>query len=315
MAVHDLPELSRRRFLSRFGRTIAGGTFLGGTAIGSLVIAGCSNQAAELSPQVVGLFSSSRVIAAGREQRLPFGLVDPGDVVVDSTTVSVVVRHDGEVIDAQTVSGRIVGHDHAPGTEDHEHADLLRYYALRTTLPEPGIYDLVITVGDHELGLPVQAFDPAEIELPLSGDPFPQVETATFANGLGVDPLCTLFEGPCPFHTRSATEVLAGGRPMALLVATPAFCATSYCGPVLGTMIEASDDFPTIDFVHVEPWANPTEGEGLTDPDLRTSPTVDALNLTFEPALFLVGSDGVIVDRIDNVFDATELQDALQALV
>lgn len=315
MAVHDLPELSRRRFLGRLGGTIVGGTVLGGAAISSLVVGGCSDPTTGPSPQVVGLFSSNRIIAAGREQRLPFGLVDPGEVVADSTTVSVEVRLDGEVIDAQTVPGRIVGHDHAPGTQDHEHADLLRYYALRTTLPEPGIYDLVITVGDHELGLPVQAFDPAEIELPLSGDPFPQVETATHRNALGVDPICTLFEGPCPFHTRSATEVLSGGQPMALLVATPAYCATSYCGPVLGTMIEASADFPTIGFVHVEPWANPSEGEGLTDPDLRRSPTIDALNLTFEPALFLVGSDGVIVDRIDNVFDATELQDALQALI
>lgn len=312
--MHDLPELSRRRFLGRFGGTVVGGAVLGGSTLGGLLIAGCSDEPAGAKPQVVGLFSSSRVIVAGREQRIPFGLVDPSETIDDSTEVSVRVELNGETIDEQLVVGRIVEHDHAPGTGDHQHADLLRYYVLRTTLDVPEIYDLIIDVGDEQLGLPVQAFDPSEVELPISGERFPMVETATFDNPLDVDPLCTLFEGPCPFHATSASELLANGRPMALLVATPAFCATSYCGPVLGTMIEASADFETVDFVHVEPWANPTAGEGLTDPDLRTSAAVDALKLSFEPALFLVAADGTLVDRIDNVFDATELRAGLESI-
>jgi hypothetical protein len=299
---------SRRHFLS-IGALGSLATFLN-ACTGS----GTQSDSQRQGPQIVSLFSTNRVIAAGRPERLPFGLVDGGADLADAAEVAVRVLLNGEVIETLAVAGRIVDHDHAPGAGDHEHANLLRYYAVRTTLPEVGIYDFEVTVGDTILVLPVQAFDPAEIDLPITGDVFPSLETPTISEPREVDPVCTLFDGPCPFHTRTAADVLAEGQPMALLVATPAFCATSYCGPVLNTLIEASTAYESIGFVHVEPWANPTEGTGLTDPNLRTSPSVDDLRLTFEPSLFLVDRSGLLVERIDNVFDATELTAALDVI-
>jgi hypothetical protein len=105
-----------------------------------------------------------------------------------------------------------------------------------------------------------------------------------------------------------------------LLVATPAYCATAYCGPVLTTMIEADaardeQGLRRIAVVHVEPYANAREVAGdLSSPDLRLAPTLGPLGLDFEPVLFLVDSTGTLVDRIDNVFDRTELDEALAVL-
>ena len=289
--------------------------FLQLSAMAGLATA-CGGQA-EVPLQVVGLFSSDWVIAAGRPQRVPFGLVaDSSLELADDVPLQVTIRFGEETVERLGVVGRVVSHDHDPGVgeEPHEHANLLRYYALRTTFPEAGIYDLEIEVEGRTASLPVQAFDPSEISLPLTGEPFPVLATPTLDDAMGVDPVCTLFDGPCPYHTRSAADVLANGEPMALLVATPAFCQTSYCGPVLTTLIEAATDFDSIVMVHVEPWANPTEGSGLSDPGLRTAPTIDALALTFEPALFLVDRNGIIVERIDNVFDASELRAALATI-
>jgi hypothetical protein len=289
--------------------------FLQGSAL-SVVAVACSSGEPEATIQVVALFSPDRVIAAGRPQRIPFGLVDDERLSLDDVPLMVRVLRDGQLVEETTVLGRVVTHDHSPGAEgeSHQHANLLRYYALRTILPDVGVYDINIDVEGHTVTLPVQAFDPGDISLPLVGDRFPSIETPTLDDARGVDPICTLFDGPCPFHTRTAADVIAAGDPMAFLVATPAFCATSYCGPVLGTLIDSAAAFPTIAMVHVEPFANPREGVGLSDPNLRTSPSVDSLGLAFEPSLFLVDRTGRIAERIDNVFDANELDAALTSI-
>ncbi len=308
MVVNDQPEnQSRRQFLQRGLRGTV--LILGGSAFASA----CTRRD-EAAPQVVALFSSSFVITAGTPQRLSFGVVDGDQDLTDDQPLSVRILSDGQELETQSVRARVVDHDHPPGTGDHEHASINRYYALTTTLPEPGIYDLEIDIDGQIMLLPVQAFAKAEVAVPGPGDEFPALSTPTLDDHRGVDPLCTLFDGPCSFHTQTAADVLAQGRPMALLVATPAFCATSYCGPVLNTLIDVAESFPDITPVHVEPWANPTEGSGLTDPNLRTSATVDELQLTFEPTLFLVDGNGIVVERIDNVFDRTELEEALARL-
>jgi len=273
------------------------------------------------------MFNPDRVLAAGRPQRIPFALVDPGGeggVALPSTDealLTVELIRDGEILDRIEIAGHVVAHDHVGEVGQHEHSDLYRYYPARFTMPEPGIYDLGITVVDGGIGnppsasLPVQAFDPADISVPLPGDPMPVVATPTFDDPAGVDRLCTRPD-PCPFHENSFDELLANGRPTALLIATPAFCSTAYCGPVVETMIEASAVVGGVDIVHAEVYANPDEVDGnFADPAIRLAPAVIAAGLTFEPVLFLVSPDGVLVDRIDNVFDVDEAVDALTALV
>ncbi len=318
--------MTRRRFLARsVSTTAATAAAVGaGGGLGAVLLAGCGEPLR--APDAVALFNPDRVLAAGRPQRIPFALVDPGGsggVALPSTDealVAVELVFDGEVIDRTEIGGHVVAHDHVGETSDHEHSDLHRYYPVRFTMPEPGIYDLTITVigsgsGDSAPAtLAVQAFDPAEIEVPLPGEPMPAVATPTFDDPTGVDRLCTRFE-PCPFHADSFDVLVGNGRPSALLVATPAFCSTAYCGPVVETMIEAAAIVDGVDIVHAEVYANPDEVDGnIADPAIRLAPAVIAAGLTFEPALFLVGSDGVVADRIDNVFDVDEAVEALRSL-
>jgi hypothetical protein len=324
-------ELSRRRFLQRLtsagagvatGPTLARVTLpaLGAATVG--LSAACSRPTEP--PQVVSLFSSDRVIAAGREQRIPFGVVvpdpDSADAVAlppDDGTLDVSISGaDGSVIAETFVGGHVVEHDHVGDVDpDHQHANLFRYYPLRATLPEPGVYDVTVRFGGGlDVVLPVQAFDPDDVLVPLPGQTIDVPVTPTVDDPAGVDRLCTRPE-QCPFHTVSAHQATAEGRPLALLVATPAFCQTAYCGPVVDTMIAAAANHPGVAYVHAEVYANVAELEGnLADPALQIAPAVTSLGLTFEPALFLIDGDGVLVDRLDNVFDADELDSSLALL-
>lgn len=262
------------------------------------------------------LFSSDGVIVAGIEQRLPFGLVDNGAPVVgEGAAVDVRVLFDGELLEEVQVPSRVVNHDHPDGQADipHEHADILRYFPLRTTLPEPGIFDLEVSIQGQTVNLPVQAFDPTEVRIVTPGQVFPALATPTLAAPEPMDSICTLFEGPCPFHEHSVDEILADGDPMAFLIATPQFCSTAYCGPVVETLIEAAAGFPSVRPVHLEVYENTDDANG-TLTNLIAAPQLAEIGLDFEPSLFLVDREGVLVDRIDNVFDRAELELALASI-
>ena len=302
---HKMVSLSRRKFFQ---------TSLLGAAS---VVAACGTDSDPLAgPLIVALFSRKAVLRSGVLQRVPFGLVDSGDPLVsENEELPVKVLMDGNVISELTVTGRVVAHAHSPGEGEspHEHANLLRYYALRTVFPEPGVYDIEVDFGGSVASLPVQIFSPEDNDLPGVGDSFPSLVTPTNVDTMGVDPLCS--RNPvCDLHRLSAADVL-GTKPMAVLFATPAFCATAYCGPVLDVLLEEMDAFPNVEFIHVEIYSNPRQVNGnYNDPNIKVAPPLLELGLEFEPSLFLVNERGEIVDRIDNVYEGTELRAALDVL-
>ncbi len=288
-----------------------------GLVVAGSALAACGGDDDALPPQLVALFSPSFVLASGLEQRIPFGLIDQGVPLSDETGefMTTILRGD-EVIQESLVKGRVVAHDHpgGDGEEAHEHASLQRYFAVRATIDQPGIYDLRLDVDGRRAQLTFQVFDPDEVMVPLPGTKLPQLRFPTFDNDMGMDPICTQFGGPCPLHDATIEEKLALRKPLALLIATPALCATAYCGPVLDVLLELRPQFPGVEFLHADVYENQATARGLTDPDLRQSPTVVDLALPFEPTLFLLQPDRTIVDRIDNVFDNTELRDVLSKL-
>ncbi|MGI9613142.1 MAG: hypothetical protein ACR2QO_09545 [Acidimicrobiales bacterium] len=295
-----------------------GFVFGGAAAVVLAACGGSADDAADVAPQLVSLFSSDHVIAAGIVQRIPFAVVDIGDLDIDDTVeLPVTISFEGDTIETTSVVGRLVDHDHRDDEDpDHRHADLLRYFALRTELPEPGVYDIEVDFGTAAPGrLPIQAFDPASVPVPLPGQPMPSITTPTTASPEGISPLCTRYGEPCSFHEHNVADLLGAGRPLALLVATPALCTTAYCGPVLETLIGVAEDHPGIDYVHLEVYANADEVDSnYDDPRLELAAPVTELGLTFEPSLFLVTSDGTLMERIDNIYDAAELGEALSAL-
>lgn len=298
-------SVSRRQF---FRSSLLGAT--------SLVAACTSRSESQEPPILVALFSRAAVFRSGVPQRISFGLIDNGVPISGADDdLPVRVLKAGDVVSELTVSGRLVAHDHTDGgaDEDHEHSNIIRYYALRTVFPEPGVYDIEVDFGDSVASLPVQIFAAEDVALPGVGDRFPNLETPTFSEPSGVDLVCSRVP-ECPLHSVSAADVV-GAKPMALLISTPAFCATSYCGPVLDVLLDEVSNYPNVEFIHVEVYANPREvGGNFNDPNIRPAPALEELNLEFEPSLFLVDERAFISDRIDNVFDGAELRAALDVL-
>jgi hypothetical protein len=177
------------------------------------------------------------------------------------------------------------------------------YYDFRTTIDAAGFYALVVDGGPAE-GASFDVAEPDSVAVPSAGDPLPPFDTPTTADARGVDPICTRDPEPCPFHDVTLTDALGTGKPVVYYVGTPAFCSTGSCAPGLESLIEVQPAYgDRFAFVHAEVYVDTTA--------TTVAPAVEALGLFYEPALFITDADGVIIERMDAVWNTDELGEAL----
>ena len=180
------------------------------------------------------------------------------------------------------------------------------YWPFRVDIAEIGIYSLVIEGGSQD-GAGVQIMDPATISIPLIGTSLPGFDTPTISNARGVNPLCTRTPEPCPLHDITLNEALKRGKPIAYLVGTPAHCQTGTCSPALEALLEMRELVgDRLTMLHTEIYTDDTA--------TIVAPAVEALKMTFEPALFITDAKGVLVERFDAIFDAVEITEAFTTL-
>ncbi len=182
------------------------------------------------------------------------------------------------------------------------------YFAPTVTIPSAGTYTIRVDVGG-KAEASVAVFDPAKVQVPHLGGTLPGFDTPTVDDHRGVDPICTLDPGPCPFHAQTLTQALASGKPVVYMVGTPAHCSTGACAPGLQFLVDASKNGgPAARFavVHTEVY---TDNLAST-----VTPAVQALQVDYEPIVFVTDASGTIVHRLDAVWDPTELGEVLAAV-
>jgi hypothetical protein len=175
------------------------------------------------------------------------------------------------------------------------------YFPFALSLTAPGNYELALV--DHPTATTtVDVHDAADVPIPQPGSPLPPFETPTVSNHRGVNPVCTR-EPACPLHDVTLTKALSTGKPVAYLIGTPAYCQTGVCGPVLDLLLAEHVKRSDFTMVHAEIY---------TDSTLQAvAPAVTAYHMSFEPSLFIADSKGVLVERLDSIYDAAELAAAL----
>ena len=274
--------LSRRQLL------VGGASALAVAACGSSG-KGATPTTAKAGRQLYNAFDPSQPV--GKPLRLPLGVVEG-----DGSFTSNIPRS------LSIVLARPDGSTTAPIEVARHQQDLPRgYYPLATTLDVPGRWTIATVLDGHRVTTLIDAKPANELPaIPGPGDLLPKVPTPTPADHQGVDPICTR-DPVCPFHTTSLDKLIGGTKPIALLVSTPAHCQVAICGPVLDVLLsrKAKLEAAGVEVVHAEVYV---------DNDAKqTAPTVNALGLTFEPALFLARGDGTVVERLDYIYDTGEL--------
>lgn len=183
------------------------------------------------------------------------------------------------------------------------------YVTLSVQLSPVGTVWAEITADGKKATAPITVVDAIPGIGP--GEALPSLVTPSPGDLAGLEVACTR-QPACPLHDVSLDKALQQKRPLAVLVATPAFCQTAVCGPVLDVLLKAAPVVSDkVGFVHLEVYAERPKDRIEGTP---LSPAVKAFRLEAEPTLYLVGADGLVKDRIDGIFGTGEVTQALATL-
>lgn len=160
----------------------------------------------------------------------------------------------------------------------------------------------------------------AKSDLPTVGDQAPSTIQALTGDP-DVDPKAIDSRAgpdrPIPdpdLHDITIADAITAGRPTMVVVSTPTFCVSRFCGPITDSVHELALQYgDRMEFIHLEVWQdfeantlNPAAAEWIAP-----TPETDG----GEPWVFVIDADGVIVQRFDNVATDAELLAAVEALV
>jgi hypothetical protein len=197
-------------------------------------------------------------------------------------------------------------------------SDTRGVYGAQTTFDRAGFWEVEATAildGEPRKGKGAFAVNPAHA-LPAPGDQALPTETLTLDTPDTPRPAIDSRAGsgdiPDPdLHRRTIAASLAAGRPIVAVFATPVYCTSRFCGPITDMVDELAHQYADrADFVHVEIWRdfqNRTVNRSAAEWVLRD----DQLN---EPWVFVIGADGRITHRFDNVATRGEIEPILRAL-
>ena len=316
-----------------FGIAMLSGAMLGGVVLAS----GCGTKSPNATSVGAGgpdeLFAetASFETVQGKPQRVTFGL----------STVDGRILHGGNVfVELQPVDGKessklpavkasylaVAGPATAndPAATIGALSDGVGVYAATVTFPSAGFWTAKILQGNGGKVLAETAVEVrAKNAIPDVGDPAPPTQNPTLTAGKvpsvpinridsrsGPDALTELAD-PI-LHTEVIAELIKAQRPFVVVVSTPAYCQSKFCGPITDLIEERAKTATGSDlgFVHLEVFADATAG------------TVNKWSAEWimgdgegrEPWVFIVNRKGKIAARFDNVMTAAELDTALANL-
>ncbi|MBI5157112.1 MAG: hypothetical protein HZA58_03750 [Acidimicrobiia bacterium] len=241
-------------------------------------------------------FAASSDLAIGRE-RLLVAVSDPNGARLASPDIPVTITLwlQGRESQTQTLSADFIW----------AIPDVSGLYKVWADFDVPGIWVVSVqpAAGAALAEFPIQVQEsPRTVAV---GEPAPRSDSVTSADAPLAD-ITTATDPDPSLYEMSIADAVTSGRPSVIVFATPKFCQTAICGPTLDRILEIKPSFPDVNFLHVEVFTN------LDDPaNLETVPAVDEWGLPTEPWVFVVDADGIVVARLEGVFDAAEIAAAL----
>jgi hypothetical protein len=238
--------------------------------------------------------------------RVSFLVVDAENAVVALPTARVWVSRaldEPPLLETEAKLERI-------GVPGGDEADATHIYVATLPLKRPGKYWLL---AEPEGGpTKVQALGnvvvSGEDDPPDVGDAAIASDTPTLAStGGDVSALTTRTPPDESLLRHSIAESLDAKVPFVVTFATPKFCSSRVCGPVVDVVEEVSRRFEdeNVRFIHVEVY----EGNDPANPYNRW---MQEWKLPTEPWTFLVGADGRIRARYEGTVSVHELEAAVQ---
>jgi hypothetical protein len=272
-----------------------------------LLLPACAAPAAEptatraaAGPTDIQVAVATNDFVAGRP-RVPFVLFAGPDEVADATAVQVTAFDLAVDPPAAGWQGAAVNYS------DYE----VPYWVVTPDLPRAGNWGLsaAITKADGsqtEAQFTIQVAE--EPQTPDVGDPAPASQNRTLASEPDVAKLTSGTNPETGLYRLTVAEAIVSGRPTVVTLATPAFCQTRICAPVVDSVAAVYAEYgDQANFIHLEIYK---DFQALTLAD-----EVEQWSLPSEPWTFVLDENGVVAARFGGPLSPRELTAALVPLL
>jgi hypothetical protein len=301
----------------------------------SLLAAACTSDepsaAGGATSQIVAIPATSDLYA-GDPQRVSFGLVRHDDKLISFGDAEVTFSFVGTAAEpTEPQPGPEATATFVPtyGTPEQDGGPVATspndgrgvYQAEDVTFDQAGFWTAEVTVDVQGMGTQTAEATVPVLEapqIPAPGDRAEPTENLTL-DSKGVPEAAidsraaTTGEIPDPeLHEWTIARAIAEGRPALVVFATPVFCTSRFCGPVTDMVQDLAARYEDrAVFIHVEVWKDFQE-QVLNEAaaDWLQTPSGD---LT-EPWLYLIGADGIILDRWASMWSESDVEEALEDL-
>ena len=237
--------------------------------------------------------------------RLPFLVVDGEGRVVSRPTARVWLSRGLEQKPFLETTARL---ERIGTAADGHDADATEIFVTELDLAEPGTYWLLAEpVGGRKIQALGNVVVAEEAVAPGVGDAAPASETPTLeSTGGHIAALTTQDPPDRELLQHSVADSIAAHAPFVVAFATPRYCTSRTCGPVVDVVESVRRRYAGsgVRFIHVEIY----EGN---NPDRGFNRWVEEWRLPSEPFVFLVGRDGRIKERFEGTVSVRELAAAV----
>ena len=224
----------------------------------------------------------------------------------------------------QTVQyARFIAYDPSVGITPHGHANATvsdrslpigrGVYVVPVRFTSAGLWGVLLEMAVDDIRESVRLrFSVRDRQAaPSVGDRAPSVDSRTRDDVLTLSELTSDPDPEPGLYASSISEALTDGRPLVVAFATPAFCHSRTCAPVLEAVKAVWRELSAeVSGIHIEVFENPGEPERLVEAEAFV-----AWRLPSEPWVFVVDRDGVIRYAFEGAVTEDELRSAVEWVV
>jgi len=192
-------------------------------------------------------------------------------------------------------------------------------YVTELQLDTPGLWALAVAILPPGQNEPIAGGAVFQVKpksaTPSIGEQVPLSRNKTLKDVPRLEVITSDIAPDPALYQLTIAEAAKLGKPFVVVFATPAFCTSRTCGPVVDNVKELKKKAgDKLNYIHVEIFDNPEElSKGSRD--FRLSNAVTEWNLPSEPWVFIVDSQGRLAYKFEGPATVPELEEAVQRLL
>lgn len=291
-----------------------------GLLLGSRV--GHADERRRVPEQLQPLITTSELVV-GRN-RLAFGLLKANKLLegadvqlrvygIEGNQASLVAEINAPYRPVHIIEQSQSVHRHSDGTQ-HIHTaatDVRGLYVTQLNFSRPGLWGLEISASEKG-GLSAVARTTVTVldapHTPAVGSPAPRSRNLIASDVKNLREIDTSLRPDPRLHQVRIADAIAQGKPQLIVFATPQFCTSRMCGPVVDIVRTLLPIYgKRVAFIHQEIWQDFGEK--------KMFPAVEQWRLDTEPWVFLVDGKGIIRAKFEGLMTMGEIESALQQIL